>query len=42
MLSNYCSNVANDYGIKIDSVNKSVPNLSNKNKYVFHYKNLQR
>ena len=42
MLSNYFSNVANDYGIKIDSVNKSVPNLSNKNKYVFHYKNLQR
>ena len=42
MLPNYCSNVANDYGIKIDSVNKSVPNLSNKNKYVFHYKNLQR
>ena len=42
MLSNYCSNVANDYGMKIDSVNKSVPNLSNKNKYVFHYKNLQR
>ena len=42
MLSNYCSNVANDYGIKIDSVNKSVPNLSNKNKYVFHYKNLPR
>ena len=42
MLSNYCSNVSNYYGIKIDSVNKSVPNLSNKNKYVFHYKNLQR
>ena len=28
MLSNYCSNNANEYGIKISGVNKSVPNLS--------------
>ena len=41
MLSNYCSNIANDYGIKIGSVNKLVPNLHNKSKYVLHYKKLQ-
>ena len=40
-LSNYCSNIVNDYGIKIGSVNKLVPNLGNKSKYVLHYKNLQ-
>ena len=40
MLSKYCSNIANEYGIKIDEVNKLVPNLGNKSKYVVHYKNL--
>ena len=30
MLSNYCSNIANEYGIKIDGVNRLVPNLGNK------------
>ena len=40
-LSNYCSNIVNGYGIKIGSVNKLVPNLGNKSKYVLHYKNLQ-
>ena len=30
-----------DYGIKIGRVNKLVPNLGNKSKYLFHYKNLQ-
>ena len=39
MLSNYCSNFANEYGIKIGGVNKLVPNLGNKSKYVLHYKN---
>ena len=41
MLSNYCSNIANDNGINVGGVNKLVPNLGNKSKYVLHYKNLQ-
>ena len=41
MLPNYCTNIANEYGIKIDGVNKLVPNLDNKSRYVVHYKNLQ-
>ena len=41
MLSKYCSNIANKYGIKIGGVNKLVPNLDNKFKCFFHYKNLQ-
>ena len=41
MLSNYYSNIANEYCIKIDNIIKLVPNLGNKSKYVLHYKNLQ-
>ena len=41
MLSNYCSNIANEYGIKIRGVNKLIPNLDNKSKYVLRYKNNQ-
>ena len=41
MLPKYCSNIANDYGIKIGSVNKLVPNLGNRRKYVLHNENLQ-
>ena len=41
MLPKYWSNIANEYGIKIGGVNKLVPNLSNKRKYVVHYRNLQ-
>ena len=41
MLSKYCFNIANEYGIKIDGVNKLVPNLRNKKGYVVHYRNLQ-
>ena len=40
-LSKYCFNIANKYGIKIVGVNKLVPNLGNKSKYVAHYRNLQ-
>ena len=41
MLSKYFSDIADKYGIKIDGVNKLIPNLRNKEKYVAHYKNLQ-
>ena len=41
MLSKYCSNIPNKYGIKIGGVNKLVPNLGNKSKNVLSYKNLQ-
>ena len=41
MLSKYCSDIADKYGIKIGGVNKLIPNLRNKEKYVAHYKNLQ-
>ena len=41
MLSNYWSNIADECGIKIGGVNKLVPNLGNKSKYVTHYKYLQ-
>ena len=41
MLSKYCSNIAGEYGIKIGGVNKLIPNLGNKGKYVLHYRNLQ-
>ena len=41
MLSNYCSNIENNYRIKIGGVNKLVPNLGNKSKYVINYRNIQ-
>ena len=41
MLSKYCLSIANKYGIKIGRVDKLVPNLGNKSKYVVHYRNLQ-
>ena len=41
MLSNYCSNFENEYGIKIGGINKLIPNLDNKSKYVVNYRNLQ-
>ena len=41
MLSKYCSDIANKYGIKVGGVNTLVPHLRDKIKYVVHYKNLQ-
>ena len=36
MLSNCCSSIGNKYDIEIGGVNKLVPDLSNKSKYVLH------
>ena len=41
MLSKYCLNIANKYGMKIGGVNKLVPNIGNKSKCAVHSKNLQ-
>ena len=41
MLSKYYFNIEDEYGIEISGVNKLVPNLGNKSKYVVHYRNLQ-
>ena len=41
MLSKYCFNIANEYEIKIGGVNKLVPNLGKKGKFVVHYRNFQ-
>ena len=41
MLSKYSSDIANKCGIKVCEVNKLVPNLRDKIKYVVHYRNLQ-
>ena len=41
MLSEYCKKIADKYKIKVGDVKKLIPNLSNKIKYVLHYRNLQ-
>ena len=41
MLSKYCKIIADEYDIKIGDVKRLIPNLSNKIKYVLHYRNLQ-
>ena len=40
MLSKYCKEIADEYDIKVGDVKKLIPNLSNKTKYVLHYRNL--
>ena len=41
MLSKYCKKIAVEFEIKVGDVKKLIPNLSNKTKYVLHYRNLQ-
>ena len=40
MLSKYCNEIAGKYELKVGDVKKSIPNLSNKTKYVLVYRNL--
>ena len=41
MLSDYCKNIANEYGIKVGGVKKLIPNLGDQTDYILHYRNLQ-
>ena len=41
MLSPYCREIAEKFGVKVGLVEKLVPTLFNKERYVLHYRNLQ-
>ena len=40
MLSKYCSDIADKYGIKAGGISKLVPNLRDKKNKIVHYRNL--
>ena len=40
-MSDYCKQIADEYGIKIGDVMNLIPNLGNKTNYVLPYKNIQ-
>ena len=40
-MSNYCSDIANKYEIKVGGINNLVPNLRDKIRHVVYYKHLQ-
>ena len=41
MLSPYCKNIQEQFGITVEQVAKLIPTLSRKKNYVLHYRNLQ-
>ena len=41
MLSEYAKTISDKYNISIGLVHKLIPTLTNKEKYVLHYKTLQ-
>ena len=41
MLSPYCKNIQEKFGINIGQVAKLIPTLADKENYVLHYRNLQ-
>ena len=41
ILSKYCKESDNKHEIKVGDIKKLIPNLSNKTKYVLHYRNIQ-
>ena len=41
MLLEYCKKIAEKYNISIGQVNKLIPMLKDKKKFVLHYQNLQ-
>ena len=41
MLSKYCKEIVDEYGIKVGDIKKLIPHLGNKTEYLLHYRNLQ-